>query len=156
MRCSLCGNTLTRGICAKCDGGLPAPAPGPGSPRLAPRGSGSYGSGVRSQVFEVIVRQALAGAPWKEICAGPMQVNNIRAEEVEEEVRRRRGEDDHPLSGVPKRPHPTTGTGNIALPEPSPDEPPTGLNHIVKRLMMGLTDPELSDDSNDEDDDDTP
>lgn len=51
--------------------------------------TGSYGSGVRAQVFEVIVRQALAGAPWREICAGPMQVNNISAEEVEAEVKRR-------------------------------------------------------------------
>ena len=52
-------------------------------------GSGSYGSGVRAQVFEVIVRQALAGAPWREICASPMQVNNISPEEVEAEVKRR-------------------------------------------------------------------
>jgi hypothetical protein len=52
-------------------------------------GTGSYGSGVRAQVFEVIVRQALAGAPWREICAAPMQVNNISAEEVEAEVKRR-------------------------------------------------------------------
>jgi phosphoribosylaminoimidazole-succinocarboxamide synthase len=44
---------------------------------------------VRAQVFEVIVRQALAGAPWREICAGPMQVNNISADEVEAEVTRR-------------------------------------------------------------------
>lgn len=51
--------------------------------------TGSYGSGVRAQVFEVIVRQALAGAPWREICAGPMQVNNISPEEVEAEVKRR-------------------------------------------------------------------
>ncbi|MBY0356846.1 MAG: hypothetical protein K2W82_02510 [Candidatus Obscuribacterales bacterium] len=51
--------------------------------------SGSYGSGVRAQVFEVIVRQALAGAPWREICAGPMQVNNISPDEVEAEVKRR-------------------------------------------------------------------
>lgn len=52
-------------------------------------GAGSYGSGVRAQVFEVIVRQALAGAPWREICAGPMQVNNITPEEVETEVKHR-------------------------------------------------------------------
>lgn len=52
-------------------------------------GAGSYGSGVRAQVFEVIVRQALAGAEWREICAGPMQVNNISPEEVESEVKRR-------------------------------------------------------------------
>ena len=40
-------------------------------------------------MFEVIVRQALAGAPWRDICAGPMSVNNITAEEVEAEVKRR-------------------------------------------------------------------
>lgn len=51
--------------------------------------SGSFGSGVRAQVFEVIVRQAFAGAPWREMCAGPMQVNNISPEEVEAEVQRR-------------------------------------------------------------------
>jgi hypothetical protein len=61
--------------------------PAPTQP-FAP-GAGSYGSGVRAQVFEVIVRQALAGAPWREICAGPMQVNNISADEVEAEVKRR-------------------------------------------------------------------
>jgi hypothetical protein len=48
-----------------------------------------YGSGVRAQVFEVIVRQALAGAPWREICAGPMLVNNISPEEILAEVDRR-------------------------------------------------------------------
>jgi hypothetical protein len=52
----------------------------------------SYGEGVRSQVFEVIVRQAIAGAPWREICAGPMEVNGIRPEEIEEEVARRQKE----------------------------------------------------------------
>ena len=65
----------------------PAPQPAPTTP-FTP-GAGSYGSGVRAQVFEVIVRQALAGAPWREICAGPMQVNNISPEEVEAEVKRR-------------------------------------------------------------------
>lgn len=52
---------------------------------------GSYGPGVRAQVFEVIVRQALAGAPWQEICRGPMMVNGITVSEVEAEVNRRRG-----------------------------------------------------------------
>jgi len=52
---------------------------------------GDYGSGVRAQVLEVIVRQAIAGAPWREICAGPMEVNNISEAEVEAEVKRRRG-----------------------------------------------------------------
>ncbi len=50
---------------------------------------GSYGSGVRAQVFEVIVRQALAGTKWREICAVPMQSNNISPQEVEAEVKRR-------------------------------------------------------------------
>ncbi len=50
---------------------------------------GSYGSGVRAQVFEVIVRQALAGTQWREICAVPMQSNNISPDEVEAEVKRR-------------------------------------------------------------------
>lgn len=48
-----------------------------------------FGSGVRDQIFEVIVRQALAGAPWREICAAPMRVNNISEEEVQAEVDRR-------------------------------------------------------------------
>jgi len=67
-----------------------APASVPGAPTTGlTSGPGSYGSGVRAQVFEVIVRQALAGAHWREICAGPMQVNNISPEEVETEVKRR-------------------------------------------------------------------
>lgn len=68
------------------------PAPNTGGPTTQPfagQQSGSYGMGVRQQVFEVIVRQALAGAPWREICAGPMQVNNISPDEVEAEVKRR-------------------------------------------------------------------
>ena len=67
-------------------------APAAGGPTTQPfsgQQSGSYGMGVRQQVFEVIVRQALAGAPWREICAGPMQVNNISPDEVEAEVKRR-------------------------------------------------------------------
>lgn len=50
---------------------------------------GSYGAGVRAQVFEVIVRQAIAGAPWREICAGPMSVNGITPEEIEQELKER-------------------------------------------------------------------
>lgn len=48
----------------------------------------------RARIFEVVVRQALGGAPWRAICAGPMVVNQITESEVEEEVRRRRGEID--------------------------------------------------------------
>lgn len=49
-----------------------------------------YGEGVRAQVLEVIVRQGMAGAPWRTICAGPMAVNKISEDEVEAEIRRRR------------------------------------------------------------------
>lgn len=45
-----------------------------------------YGTTVRQQVFEVIVRQAIAGAPWREMCALPMQINNITEKEIKEEV----------------------------------------------------------------------
>lgn len=65
------------------------PAPSPQSSSKPSGMSGSYGSGVRAQIFEVIVRQAIDGAPWREICAGPMQVNNISEEEVIQEVQRR-------------------------------------------------------------------
>lgn len=46
--------------------------------------------GMRGQIFEVVVRQALAGAPWREICGQVMRLNNITDEEVEREVMRRR------------------------------------------------------------------
>jgi hypothetical protein len=49
---------------------------------------GPHESDVRAQVLEVIVKQALAGAPWREICAGPMQVTGITVEEVEAELER--------------------------------------------------------------------
>jgi hypothetical protein len=53
-------------------------------------GTALYGAGVRQQVLEVIVRQALAGAPWKEICKGPMLVNGITEDEVNAEIAKRR------------------------------------------------------------------
>ena len=49
-----------------------------------------YGAGVRQQVFEVIVRQAMAGAPWQEICKGPMAVNSITEDQIKAEVIKRR------------------------------------------------------------------
>lgn len=52
--------------------------------------NGKYGKGVRQQVFEVIVRQAMAGAPWKQICKGPMEINNISEQEIELELSRRK------------------------------------------------------------------
>ncbi len=87
--------------------------------RLPASVGGGYGEGVRRQVFEVIVRQAMVGAPWREICAGPMQVNSITAEEIEEELRRRRG-DEPPDAAVPKKPHTPQGEGSVALSLPTP------------------------------------
>lgn len=49
-------------------------------------GTSGYLKGVEAQVFEVVVRQALAGAPWKEICLGPMELNRITVQQVEDEV----------------------------------------------------------------------
>lgn len=104
-------------------------------------GGASYGSGVRAQVFEVIVRQAMAGAPWKEICAGPMEVNRIRAEEVEEEVRKRRGGGaEPPTAGVPKKPIPPQGTGAVALALPTPSQRLVRARSILLGLVIGCSD----------------
>jgi hypothetical protein len=84
-------------------------------------GSRSYGTGVRNQVFEVIVRQALAGAPWREICAGIMQINSISSEEIEEEVRRRRGSSGYESAAVPRKPIVPNRQGEIALPLSPPE-----------------------------------
>jgi hypothetical protein len=83
-------------------------------------GGYGYGSGVRLQVFEVVVRQALAGAPWQEICAGPMQVNSISEYEIKEEIKRRRGDGNGSQpAGVPNKPkRPNDHTG-VELPLPS-------------------------------------
>ncbi|MBS2006805.1 MAG: hypothetical protein JST01_07190 [Cyanobacteria bacterium SZAS TMP-1] len=47
-------------------------------------------SGVRDQVFEVVVRQGMAGAPWREICALPMRTNSIDPDDVQKEIDRRK------------------------------------------------------------------
>ncbi len=99
MNCDCCKKSLETDwkFCPECGVGLKAPP----LEKIVERrrgalgllfASGPYGSGVRQQVFEVIVRQAIAGAAWKVICAGPMQINNISVEEIEEEVERRRGD----------------------------------------------------------------
>lgn len=81
MLCPSCGNAVHSAQC-------------PRQPQ------GQHGLGLRAQVFEVIVRQAMAGAPWREICSGPMQVNRITEAEVEEEIRKRGGDSE---SGVAAR-----------------------------------------------------
>lgn len=87
-------------------------------PKTSPVDGGIYGAGVRAQVFEVIVRQALAGAPWQEICRGPMQVNNITIEEVEEEVQKRKGGGGGAASAskAPKGPSPSRGGAALSSP----------------------------------------
>lgn len=93
-RCNDCAEMvrIESKICRFCKAVLEQrPAPAAKSLAEARAAMHSYGSGVRSQVFEVIVRQAMAGAPWRQICAGPMQVNNIHPDEIETEVNRRRG-----------------------------------------------------------------
>lgn len=96
-----------------------------------PAGEDPIGSGVRGQVFEVIVRQAITGAPWKAICKGPMIVNQISEEEVEEEVKRRLGGDDRDDALVSKKPSPEPGSGSVALQMPEPS-----LSHAVEDMLM--------------------
>ncbi len=43
----------------------------------------------KEEVFEHIVRQALAGAPWKEIYPAVLQFNGITVAEIEQEVKLR-------------------------------------------------------------------
>ena len=98
LKCQKCNGTLQSGIypCTRC-GQL---------------------TSIRQTVFEVIVLQALAGAPWWELCQGPMQLNHITTGEVEEELRRRRGGDEGTQSAlVPKKPRPSAGSSTISLSE---------------------------------------
>jgi len=97
--------------------------------------SPKYGPEVRAQVFEVIVRQAIAGAPWRQICVGPMQVNLITPEEIEEEVTRRKGGNEgSPPAPVPKKPRPTEGAGGIGLVLPTPSQRLINLRVLVLNL----------------------
>jgi len=68
-----------------------APKPTKASPWsiFMPGGKPQFGEGVRGQVFEVVVRQGVVGAPWRSICAGPMAVNNIDPDDVQIEINRR-------------------------------------------------------------------
>jgi hypothetical protein len=49
----------------------------------------AYGAGIRKQVFELVVQQALNGASWRDVCATHMKLNLISPQEVEQEVQRR-------------------------------------------------------------------
>jgi Ca-activated chloride channel homolog len=107
--------------------GMAPPSAPSGDPKVKPRmmgrnhspSEGSYGSGVRAQVFEVCVRQAMQNPAWREITAGPMQVNNISPEEVEAEVQRRRNLASAPSSAAPTSESPAAAPF-ISTPTPSP------------------------------------
>ncbi|HEY9784942.1 MAG TPA: hypothetical protein V6D17_06025 [Candidatus Obscuribacterales bacterium] len=49
----------------------------------------SPANALRAQIFELIVKSALEGAPWREEYAVAMEMNMISAEEVESEIKRR-------------------------------------------------------------------
>lgn len=104
--------------------------------KLPASNGGGYGEGVRRQVFEVIARQAMVGAPWQEICAGPMMVNSITVEQVEEELRRRRGGDQPPDAAVPQNPESPQGTGSVALSLPAP--PPSASEELFSHRQFLL------------------
>src|SRR5687767_9369253 len=55
--------------------------------------SNGFGSSPRDLLFKAIVKQALAGAPWREICGSLMQKQNIKMEEVEGVLRKIRQSD---------------------------------------------------------------
>ncbi len=98
---------------------------------------GKYGAGVRSQVFEVIVRQAMAGAPWQEICQGPMQVNSITTEEVEEELKRRGGGSAPASAKQPKKPSAPGGGGGATMTLSSPSQQATNIRQVIEKLASG-------------------
>ena len=130
MICQKCSYKLNDDwqCCPKCGliaQTLPAPEPS--------KANKNYGAGVRAQVLEVIVRQAIAGAPWQEICQGPMAVNNITVEEVEEAVRRRGGGGSS-FTAVPRKPKSPSGGSNFAVAA----TPGKKLNVITKALSSLL------------------
>ncbi|MBX9948382.1 MAG: zinc ribbon domain-containing protein [Candidatus Obscuribacterales bacterium] len=101
-----------------------------------------YTSGVRSQVFEVIVRQALAGAPWRELCAGPMVVNNIAEDEILAEVERRRKALKSRAAAVETKTETSGKKGQSVAPaKPSLDPEPMSLQSArIQKLVVKLED----------------
>ncbi len=96
MKCAYCQKKLEDDwlFCPKCGSAIKASAAKKLSRSFQNEEKDHFAqhdSSLRDQVFEVVVRHALAGAPWREICAGPMLVNDIDPQEVEAEVVRRRG-----------------------------------------------------------------
>ncbi len=64
---------------------------------------GRYGAGVRDQVLEVIVRQAIAGAPWERLFGQILSVNNIDPDEVREELAHRSDVSSKPRTKKPEQ-----------------------------------------------------
>ena len=90
---AVCGAGVARSLGVGMGAGAVAIAAAPAATAgvaTAVAATSAYGTGVRQQVFEVIVRQAMAGAPWQDICKGPMNVNKISEDDVIAEVKRRR------------------------------------------------------------------
>ncbi len=112
--------------------------PGAGSPNFQSpfaRANIPHSAGVRAQVFEVIVRQAEAGAPWREICAGPMSVNKITAQEVEEELARRQGGGGPTGAAVPKTPSPWGDGGPLTLNLPQLTQRIAAVREVLQKLL---------------------
>jgi hypothetical protein len=96
-------------------------------PRARPVQDRATWKGVRDQVLEVIVRQAMAGAPWQEICAGPMLVNDITVQDVETELRKRgmRHQSQPPPPPPPPRPR-----------RPAPPEQPLNIDGLLDKIIQ--------------------
>lgn len=58
---------------------------------LTGKGKKSENLGERDRIFELVVNQAMKGAPWQSLYTGALTSNKIRPEEIEAEIRRRKG-----------------------------------------------------------------
>lgn len=75
-----------------------------------PFAGGLSGGAIRDQVFEVTVRQGLAGAPWREITAKALSSCNIDPDDVEAEIQRRKAlTNGSPNAPAPKMSKPFLG-----------------------------------------------
>jgi len=140
LRCAPAGfmQAAGRTIEAELQAAWVAPASPPAPPSVSDSwGStaGTYGSGIRSQVFEVIVRKAMSGEPWRETCLAPMRVNNITAEEVAREVDRRQAmaRSSSPSSGA------AIGAPQPVAPGKSPDPKSLAARHRLEKAVELLS-----------------